>query len=378
MKSKKQDSVTLDAPKEKIEEFENSSDFANYFCTYGYLYHQKQMLTDKVRMQSYYKSIFNNESCFADKIVLDVGTGSGILAIWAAQAGASKVYAVEATAVAHQARKLVVANNLEDKIIVIHAKMEEVTLPEKVDIIISEWMGYFLLRESMLDSVLVARDRWLKTGGALYPSHATMFLAPISYEDEVNNKYKDYLSAMDGWVEFIEDTKTSFGVDMSCLTGSFQKEQEEYYLQTSQWAALSASNLIGEGVVIKEIDILTCTLDNVKSVEAEFRMKVTSQTKLCGFAGWFDVVFRGSPQNPTPSVITLSTSPFIGYTHWGQQCFLLHPPHRVKKDDVIEGNIKVVRRKDNQRLLNIQITHTIIWSKDGAPRRAQTNTYQMD
>ena len=39
--------------------------------------------------------------------------------------------------------------------------------------------GYFLLRESMLDSVLVARDKWLKPGGALYPSHARMFLAPI-------------------------------------------------------------------------------------------------------------------------------------------------------------------------------------------------------
>lgn len=44
----------------------------------------------------------------------------------------------------------------------------------QVDIIISEWMGYFLLRESMLDSVLVARDKFLKPGGALYPSHANM------------------------------------------------------------------------------------------------------------------------------------------------------------------------------------------------------------
>ncbi len=48
---------------------------------------------------------------------------------------------------------------------------------QQVDIIISEWMGYFLLRESMLDSVLVARDRFLKPGGALYPSHARLFLA---------------------------------------------------------------------------------------------------------------------------------------------------------------------------------------------------------
>ena len=56
---------------------------------------------------------------------------------------------------------------------------ETVNLPEKVDIIISDWMGYFLLRESMLDSVLVARDKFLKPGGALYPSHARLYFAPI-------------------------------------------------------------------------------------------------------------------------------------------------------------------------------------------------------
>lgn len=57
---------------------------------------------------------------------------------------------------------------------VIQGTIESVELPEKVDIIISEWMGYFLLRESMLDSVLVARDKFLKPGGAMYPSHANM------------------------------------------------------------------------------------------------------------------------------------------------------------------------------------------------------------
>lgn len=62
---------------------------------------------------------------------------------------------------------------------VIQGTIETVSLPEKVDIIISEWMGYFLLRESMLDSVLVARDRFLKPGGSMYPSHARLYLAPI-------------------------------------------------------------------------------------------------------------------------------------------------------------------------------------------------------
>ena len=68
--------------------------------------------------------------------------------------------------------------------------------PAQVDIIISEWMGYMLLRESMFDSVIVARDQWLAPGGAMYPSHAQLHMAPLcskmyaariaDYEEELN------------------------------------------------------------------------------------------------------------------------------------------------------------------------------------------------
>lgn len=58
--------------------------------------------------------------------------------------------------------------------------MEEVVLPvDSVDIIISEWMGYFLLYESMLDTVIYARDRYLKPEGLIFPDKATMVLATI-------------------------------------------------------------------------------------------------------------------------------------------------------------------------------------------------------
>ena len=65
---------------------------------------------------------------------------------------------------------------LSDVVEVIQGTIETVELPEKVDVIVSEWMGYFLMRESMLDSVIVARDKFLKKGGALYPSHARMLM----------------------------------------------------------------------------------------------------------------------------------------------------------------------------------------------------------
>ena len=87
-----------------------------------------------------------------------------------------------------KAREIVEINGMTDKITLLQGKMEEVTLPfPKVDIIISEWMGYFLLYESMLDTVLYARDKYLAEKGLIFPDKATIFMAAIEdgeYKDE--------------------------------------------------------------------------------------------------------------------------------------------------------------------------------------------------
>lgn len=86
--------------------------------------------------------------------------------MFAAKAGAEKVYAVECSNIVDYARQIIEANQFSDVITVIKGKVEEIDLPvEKVDIIISEWMGYCLFYESMLDTVLFARDKWLRSDG---------------------------------------------------------------------------------------------------------------------------------------------------------------------------------------------------------------------
>ena len=68
-------------------------------------------------------------------------------------------------------------------------KLEEVALPfEQFDIIISEWMGYFLLYESMLDTVLLARDKYLKQDGLIFPDQASMYIAAIEDQDYKEEK----------------------------------------------------------------------------------------------------------------------------------------------------------------------------------------------
>ena len=83
-------------------------------------------------MDAYRTAILNNESCFRGKTVLDVGTGSGVLAIWAGMAGARRVYAIEATSMAQHARRLVQQNGMQDVVVVLEGYMEKQELPEKV------------------------------------------------------------------------------------------------------------------------------------------------------------------------------------------------------------------------------------------------------
>ena len=138
------------------------------------------MIQDKVRTSTYANFIQTHPGLFNDATVLDVGCGTGILSLFAAQAGAKRVIAVDASDIAEKAEKIVKANGFEGTITVVRGKVEDITLPdgiEKVDIIVSEWMGYALLYESMLDSVLRARDRFLRPGGVMAPSQCKMMFA---------------------------------------------------------------------------------------------------------------------------------------------------------------------------------------------------------
>lgn len=157
------------------------SSATQYFQFYGYLSQQQNMMQDYVRTSTYQRAILNNLNDFKDKIVLDVGAGSGILSFFAVQAGAKQVYAIEASNMANFAQQLVHSNNVQEKITVISGKIEEVELPQMVDIIISEPMGYMLYNERMLETYLHAR-KWLKPGGKMFPTEGDLHVAPFTDE----------------------------------------------------------------------------------------------------------------------------------------------------------------------------------------------------
>jgi protein arginine N-methyltransferase 3 len=110
--------------------------------------------------------------------------------MFAAQAGAKHVYSVDNSDIIEKAKLNIKENNFEDKITLVRGKIEEIQLPvPQVDIIISEWMGYFLLFESMLDSVLVAKKKYLKPDGLLAPNYCQMMLAGFMDDQLMKDKF---------------------------------------------------------------------------------------------------------------------------------------------------------------------------------------------
>ena len=109
-----------------------------YFSYYGQLMFQQNMLQDAVRTGHYRRAFHENYLDFHGKIVVDVGAGSGILSFFAVQAGARRVYAIEASDAATACAALVKANGPAETILVVRGKVEEVSLPERADILISE------------------------------------------------------------------------------------------------------------------------------------------------------------------------------------------------------------------------------------------------
>jgi histone-arginine methyltransferase CARM1 len=158
-----------------------------YFSYYAQFVHQQNMLQDSVRTSMYQNAILSNsEQLFAGKAVMDLGAGSGILSYFAVKAGASHVFAVEASNMADNIKKLMdntATKNtwLQGKVTVIKEKIEDVKSAGLVDTLISEPIGVLLVHERMIESYLVARDRFLKPGGFMIPSMGNIYVAPVRF-----------------------------------------------------------------------------------------------------------------------------------------------------------------------------------------------------
>mmetsp|Transcript_5695 Transcript_5695/g.14417 ORF Transcript_5695/g.14417 Transcript_5695/m.14417 type:complete len:332 (+) Transcript_5695:264-1259(+) len=302
-----------------------------YFDSYAHFGIHEEMIKDQVRTRTYYNSIMQNPFLFKDKIVMDVGCGTGILSLFAAKAGAKHVYGIECSAIAEQAQEIVRVNGFEDRVTIVHKKLEDAELPvDKVDIIISEWMGYFLLYESMLDTVLYARDKWLAPGGLVFPDSATMTIVAI--EDA---EYKQ---------EKIDFWSNVYGFDMSCIRKIAMSEPLVDSVQEEQ--------VVTKPCEFKSFDITKMVKDDC-TFSAPFQLECTRNDYIHALVVYFDVDFGACHKQ-----CGFSTSPGCRTTHWKQTVFYLQEPITVCEGERLSGTISTRPNNNNPRDLDIQIQYS--------------------
>lgn len=292
------------------------------------------MIQDQIRTDSYRHFITSSPQLFRDKRVLDIGCGTGILSFFAAQAGAKKVYAIDASQIAKNASVNMKTNGTSDIVKVINKKVEDLDVGEdldgeKVDVIISEWMGYVCLYEVFLPSVLIARDRFLKPkecGGLMAPSQCSILMAGWGDETWWNEK-----------VAWWDTNKYGFKMRQSMTERMFKEGLIE---------DLPASGILTDSICLR--DVLTTTMSSdVKdciSFTQPFTIKVSQSTQktFYGFLIWFDTFFTADGR-PVDSLalenakdwkinegeVGFSTSARATSTHWHQTLLLVKQPFEV-------------------------------------------------
>jgi protein arginine N-methyltransferase 1 len=299
----------------------------SYFGGYARTDIHAEMIGDHTRTRAYRRAIFENPPLFEDRVVLDVGSGTGILSLFAAEAGARHVYAVEASDMAPIAEQVVRDNGLQDVVTVLHGSLEDLTLPEKVDVILSEWMGYALLFEGMLSSVLIARDRWLKPGGTLIPGHARLYACAVE-DFEVEAKRFAFWDSV-------------YGYDMSAIA-TFARH--EPLVDT-----VDAHCLVTESSVVVDLDLYDLAVDATHH-RADVDLLAERRETVHAILLWFDVDLTDD--------IVLSTHPDDVPTHWKQTLLYLPRPIKVARGDVIRLQLEIEPAPDDPRTLVIALTTT--------------------
>lgn len=307
-----------------------SSDY--YFNSYAHFGIHEEMLKDEVRTRSYMHAILDNGHLFEGKVVMDVGCGTGVLSIFAAKAGAKKVYAVECSKIVDQARIIIDANGFSEVIEVCETKVEDMELPEQVDIIISEWMGYFLFYESMLDTVLFARDKWLKPGGLMFPDKATLYLCAI--EDA---HYKS---------EKIDFWDNVYGLNMKVIKNLALTEP-------------LVDTVDPEQVMTTVCAVFPVDCSTVKVEELSFAMpfKLTAiRSDYChALVAYFDIQFTHCLRP-----VSFVTGPHVKATHWKQTVLYLDRTLPMDQGEVIRGVLACRPNRKNPRDLDIAVEYEFV------------------
>lgn len=256
-------------------------------------YHGK-LLLDTHRMDAYERAI--RALVRPGDVVLDVGGGTGILAMLAARRGAARVHCVESMPVAEVARELVAHNQLGDLVTIHRADMRALVPIEPVDLVIGDFLGAFLVDDMMLPAIAAAA-RWLAPGGRCCPSLVKLVVAPA----DVGVRELEAFGA------------PYYGIDLSPAASLAGRQSHRVDVSPAVLLASPADYTTYAPPAALE------------GVDATMAFEVTRPGVLRAVIGWFEATLA-------PGVV-LRSGP--GYeTHWGQYLWSV-PPAAVEAGDRI-------------------------------------------
>jgi protein arginine N-methyltransferase 1 len=277
------------------EDDKNSSDSGNYSMSYRDVAMHKVMLQDVVRTDAYEKSI--SEVVRPEHSVLDFGCGTGVLAMFAARAGASKVVAVDRSPFIKTAREIAQKNGFGD-IDFYHDDHQSLELDGKVDIIVSEWMGHCLFYEAMLEPLLAVRDRYLAEDGVMIPAEVSLHAGLVCDEDLLED------------LSFLQNEP--YDIDFSPIA--------HIPFQQTDLVALEPDSILNTTAHMGSLNMQTI---NKAKTPREFSgtIRPDRNAEIFALCGWFSTEL-------SPGVV-FGTGPHNTPTHWDQILFPLPEPFTV-------------------------------------------------
>lgn len=218
-------------------------------------------LADATKIARYQSAI--DKAVTSGQTVLDLGCGSGVLGLMALRAGAGKAYFVEEGVIIEAARRTVTTAGFADRAEFLQSNSFQLELPERVDVILCDHVGYFGIDYGILDLLSDARQRFLKPGGVMIPTGFTLKLAPVE-ADDTHDRINRWLGG--------------------------RVPEDFAWLVSAAANTKHAVNLAGSDLLAEAADLATIVLgDEIEPFltwNAEFQC--TRDGRMDGVIGWFD------------------------------------------------------------------------------------------
>lgn len=189
-------------------------------------------------------------------VVLDIGTGSGVLAVAVARAGARRVYAVEASDIAEVAAGVFEANGVKDRVTLVPGWSRQIELPERADLLVAEIIGNEPFEEEILETTLDARRRLLKPGARLVPHALALLARPLLLPEAEVRQRVFGRTAVERWRDL-------YGMDFRPLLDVASKNP---VYTVAEGEVVAAWPPAGPPVVLASVDLTTLEEASVRAV----------------------------------------------------------------------------------------------------------------